>query len=1377
MFEKLIGFSVRFKGLIFALTLALLLLGIYAARHIQMDALPDITDNQIQVITSSPDLDAQDMERLVSAPLEQEFLTLPRVEQVRSLSRPGLSIITLVFEEKADLYWIRQVLSERLLGVGELLPDGLRPTLSPPTTGLGEIFQYTLVQDSSAPKLNLMELRDLQDRVIRKSLLGIEGIAEINSFGGLLRQYEISLKPEMIRKHGIAIEQIRTALANNHLSMGAGLTELNGQAWNLRVLGKMTQLEDLGQIPIYLGENKPSFLLSELAEIRYGSAPRFGALTENGAESVGGIVMAQKGANPQEIINSVRDRIAQIQKNLPKGVRIESFLDRQHLIDRTMDTVKTNLIEASIIVFVVLFAFLGHWRASLIVVSVIPLALCFALLGMYLMGQSVNLISLGAVDFGLIVDGAVILVEAMLSLMILQKIKKMDRNTAERLAIHSSKSMLRSALFGQCMILAVYVPLLALQGIEGRMFKPMAWMVGLAMLGSMILCLTWVPAIMSVMMRGEYKPAHWHERILNGIGDSYAQSLKWFLRLRAMVLLGVLVLLATGLWAFQRLGGEFLPILDEGDFALEMRVLPGSSLSHVVQSTGRVEQALRAEFPEVIKVVSKIGSSEIPTDPMPTEAADVNVILRPKSEWQSAKSREELADKMADFLKQRFPEIATGVEQPVQMRFNELLSGSKQQVSISILGSDLDTLQMLLDQLQSKISGQPGVKDLVAQGVDWVEAWEYAPRPNALAQWNFDRVDLARGLRLVAAGEKLGEIQQGNLLRDIVLRLDMDPQKSNLENLPLVNAHGDVVDLGQLADQQMNLRPSSVQRLLGERKVSLGFNVRGADVMSTVGALQDQLQDWKLPLGYRLEYGGSYRNLISARERLTLIVPVVLALILLCLFAAFRQVKMIFALLAGLPLALVGGVVLLALRNLDLSVPALIGMIALVGIAILNGIVLLVECQKSLLHGAQTEALIQAARSRLRPVLLTASLAALGFFPMAFSDGAGAEIQRPLATVVIGGLCTATLVTLYFLPWMTMILSNKTWSAKLNTSVLVGLGLLVLPSQIKAQEQELQNLPEIKSAQRLGQPLAGPELNLGQLEWSQDWDTHSNFELRHQLSLGNFGEGALRKAMRQEAQTDLEWNLQKARIRAAEYWSESIEIMAKSKIYQRMDSILGSYEKSLLIRQQLGAVGAVEGILLRAQKQELQRDQMLLQHRLKSQNTSWSKWLSQIDSTARSAEHWWKWIGQWTPTDSILNLRKKASGARIDAQIKSLQNTNWPTPFWSIEHKDRQGQLRIGLSYSLDFGLRQRELQSLRAQKEAYLLGLKPSAAIDSSRPFLSSSELLELRVLIAKNLEISPLESFQLWKTWSDMELRLIDQERELRNLQIQKFIPNLEP
>lgn len=1054
MFQKLITYSIRHKLVIGVLSIALAIWGVWSLMHLPFDSTPDITDNQVQVITQAPSLGAQEVEQYVTTPVEMALANIPRIQERRSISRSGLSVITLVFDDAADIYWARSQVSQVVEQLEKELPKNTETEMGPIATGLGEIYHYTIrAKEGYEHKYSLTQLRTMQDWIVRKQLSGTPGVAEVSGWGGYVKQYEVAINTDQLNASGVSVSEVFDALQRNNANTGGSYIEQNSNQYYIRGIGVVKNLEDVANITVKTVDGTP-VKVGDVAKVQLGHATRFGAVTRNGeGEVVAGIAIMLKGENFQEVIKNVKERISQIQKSLPEGVVIEPFIDRTNLVDRVEGTIARNLIEGGLIVIFVLVIFLGNWRAGLVVASVIPLSMLFAFGMMKTFGIDGNLMSLGAIDFGMIVDSAVIIVEAVVTHIntghfsqpevraaYLAQCQNGGAATPFALTqkqmdeeVHFSASRIRqSAAFGEIIIMIVYIPLMTLVGIEGKMFRPMALTVFFAILGAFILSLTYVPMASSLMLsRKVHTRKTFSDRMIEKLQAWYRPVLDWVLARNKDVITGAVALFCVSIVGFKYLGGEFIPSLEEGDFAVEMSMSQGTSLSQMVESCTKAEKLLKKEYPEIKQVVSRIGSAEIPTDPMPVERADIMIALKPKAEWTSAKTTPELMEKMEETLR-AIPGLEAEISQPIQMRNNELLTGIKQDVAIKIFGDDLDVLTQQAGKVKKMIEDVPGVSGIFVEEVAGLPQIQVKYNHEKMAAYGVSVDDISEILETTFAGAVAGSLYEGDKKFDIVLR--MDPSQRNVESLEQLSIplkDGTDIPLSQVADIDYSPAPAQVSHEDGARRIYVGFNVKGRDVQSTVEDIQEILDEkLKLPDGYYYNYGGEFENLQSATNRLMVVIPIALVIILLLLYATVKNVRESLFVFSAIPLAAIGGVWALWLRGMPFSISAGVGFIALFGVAVLNGIVLIGQmnqmqreektADKLSASSGVTELIhhriIESCMVRLRPVLMTALVASMGFLPMALSQGDGAEVQRPLATVVIGGLITSTLLTLLVLP-------------------------------------------------------------------------------------------------------------------------------------------------------------------------------------------------------------------------------------------------------------------------------------------------------------------------------------------------------------------------
>ena len=1028
MLNKIIEFSIKNKLIVGLFILALIGYGSYQFTLLPIDAVPDITDNQVQVITSAPSLGATDIERLITFPIEQANSNIPGLKEIRSFSRFGLSVVTLVFDDETDVYWARQQVTERLSAVKDQIPRGIGdPFLAPVTTGLGEIYQYAVrTKPGYEKKYDVTELRTIQDWIVRRQLLSVEGVAEVSSFGGKLKQFEIAIDPNKLQSYGITITDVFTALEKNNQNTGGAYIEKGPKVLYIRSEGLISTIENIKDISIKSSNGLSPLFIRDVADVRIGNAIRYGAMTFNkkgvqSGEVSGAVVMMLKGANSNVVIKKIKERIEQIQKTLPEGVIVEPFLDRTKMVNNSISTVEKNLLEGALIVLFVLIFFLGNVRAGLIVASVIPLAMLIAVILMNLFGVSGNLMSLGALDFGLIVDGAVIIVEACLFSLHSRKIAQISQQEMDNTVLKTSIKMRNVSVFGELIILIVYIPIFTLRGIEGKMFLPMAQTIAFALFGAFILSLTYVPMMTALFLNKNITHKKtFSDRMMEKLENFYQPLLNKALAIPRTIIAVTLGLFVLALVTLSFMGGEFMPSLEEGDFAVETRVLPGSNLQTSMTAITQGAKILIEKFPEVEKIVGKTGSSEVPTDPMPIDASDMMIILKNKSEWTSAKTFDELSEKMAKEL-EAVPGVSYGFQYPVQMRFNELMTGARQDVVCKIFGENLDTLALYADKLGKIVNTVEGTSDLYIETVTGMPQIVIDYNRAAIAQYGLNIQDINRIVNTAFAGQSTGVVYEGEKRFDLVVRLEGEKRQdlTDVQNLLIPTPNGLQIPLSQLAKVEITEGPNQIQREDAKRRIVVGFNVRGRDVQSIVKELQGKVEaQIKFPAGYYPTYGGAFENLNEAKNRLMIAVPVSLLLIFILLYFAFNSVKQGLLIYSAIPLSAIGGIFFLALRGMPFSISAGVGFIALFGVAVLNGLVLIAEFN-SIRKSGETDLkaiVLKGAKIRLRPVLLTAFVASLGFLPMALSNGSGAEVQKPLATVVIGGLLVATFLTLFVLP-------------------------------------------------------------------------------------------------------------------------------------------------------------------------------------------------------------------------------------------------------------------------------------------------------------------------------------------------------------------------
>ena len=1228
MINRIISFSVKNKFIIGLFIFVLIGWGTYSLSRLPIDAIPDITNNQVQVISIAPSLAVQEVESFITAPIEVAVANIPDIIELRSISRLGLSVITVVFEDGVDIYWARQQLSERLKEAEESIPDGIAQiSLAPISTGLGEIYQYRLsVEKGHEKEFNPMELRTLQDWVVRREMLGTIGVADINSYGGFVKQYEIAVNPERLRGMKLTLTDIFNSLERNNENTGSAYIDKNPTAYFIRGIGLVKSLEDIERIVVKTTNSGIPILIRDIATVQYGNATRYGAFVVDTTEAVGGVVMMLKGANAHEVIDNVETRIQSIQKSLPKEVKIEPFLNRSDLVGRAIGTVSRNLIEGALIVIFILVLFLGNIRAGLIVASVIPLSMLFAVSMMNLFGVSGNLMSLGAIDFGLIVDGAVIIVESVVHRISMSKhhhpgVIRLNQKQMDENVIDSAKRMMSSATFGQIIILIVYLPIMALVGIEGKMFRPMAQVVTFALIGAAILSLTYVPMASSLFLSKstDHKP-NLSDRLMDLVRKAFNPAIAFALKRKLLVSVSAIALFFLSLVLFSRLGGEFIPQLEEGDLASSVITLQGGSLTNTVNNVIKANRILLRNFPEIKHAVCKIGSGEIPTDPTPMETGDYVITLKDKSEWVSATTREGLVAKMEESL---IPLAGVKFEfqQPIQMRFNELMTGSKQDIAIKIFGDDLIMLSEKASDVEKVIQTIAGVQDINVEKVTGLAQIQIEYNRDRLAQYGLSVEDGNQVLRTAFAGSQAGVVFDEEKRFGLVVRLDKDYRQSldDVKNLTVALPGGHQIPFDQLADISIKSGPAQVSRENTKRRITIGFNVRNRDTKSVINDVTAQINEKiQLPTGYYVSYGGQFKNLEAAQKRLSIAVPVALLLIFVLLYFTFHSVKQSLLIFTAVPMSAIGGIFALWLRGMNFSISAGVGFIALFGVAVLNGIVLIAEFNRLEKEGITDiiERVLKGLHTRLRSIILTGAAPALGFLPMVLSTSAGAEVQKPLATVVIGGLFTATLLTLVILPVFYIFFSSakfrfkiKGESSKKIASLLLLFGAASILNVVNGQQQRVINLHDaiqialdsnlsVKSASLsidVQKALKGSSLDLpkavidgqyGQfnsytndnsIAISQSFAFPSVYVNRYKLANANIKSSELQF---KGSQLDIATQVKQV------YW-QFVFLFSKQKLLIYQDSLYSGFLRAAELRAKAGETNRLEMITARSQSLEI----------------------------------------------------------------------------------------------------------------------------------------------------------------------------------------------
>ncbi|GMN05613.1 CusA/CzcA family heavy metal efflux RND transporter [Croceitalea sp. MTPC5] len=1218
MINRIIDFSINNKFIIGLLTLALIGGGIYSMTQVPIDAVPDITNNQVQVITQSPNLGTEDIEQFVTYPVEIAMSNLPNVKEIRSISRFGLSVVTVVFDDDMGTYLPRQLVSEKLTEVREQIPEELgQPSMGPISTGLGEVYQYTLkVEPDFQNKYSLSDLRTMQDWIVQRQMAMVPGVVEINAIGGKIKQYEVAVDPNELKAIGLTITDVFEALEANNKNTGGAYIEKNRQANFIRGEGLVRSLDDIKKI-IIKNENGVPITVNDVADVRFGSAVRYGALTQDGeGEVVGGLVMMLKGANSNEVIVRVKDRMAEIQKSLPEGVVIQPLLDRSKLISETTGTVRNNLLEGALIVIFVLVFLLGNWRGGLIVASTIPLSLLFAFILMNVFDVWANLMSLGAIDFGIIVDGAVIIVEASVFLLSSYVIKKktLDKEKRNDIAANASKKMMNAAFFGQLIILIVFLPILALEGVEGKMFRPMALTFIFAMIGAMFLCLTYVPMMSALFLKPpKNEKKSWGDRFVFWVQRNYEPLLTRTLQKGKWVVGIAIAIFAVAVFTFMKMGGEFIPQLDEGDIAFHAILKPGSSLSETIETTTKIEHIVKAEFPEVEKIVSRIGVAEVPTDPMPMDFADVFVILKPQDEWVSAESKDELIDKMKDAIS-ILPGINYEFTQPIEMRFNELLEGIREDVAIKIYGEDIDVLAAKADEITKIIAGTEGIGDMRAEATSGLPQMTIKYNRDKLAQYGVSIDQLNMIVQSAFAGGYAGVIFEGEKRFDLVVRLDEQNRTdiNDIRNLYINLPNGSQIPLQELAAIEYTPGPMQISRDNTNRRTYVGVNVRGRDVESLVNEIKVKLDaNLDLPPGYFIRYGGAFENLERASNRLQTVVPIALFLIFILIYFALKSFPQTLMIYLAIPMATIGGVFALWLRDMPFSISAGVGFIVLFGVAVLNGLVMISGLNELKEEGVTNlkDRIVEGTKRRIRPIMLTAFTDILGFLPMAISASAGAEVQRPLATVVIGGLITSTLLTLFILPifyqWAEKRSERKT---KINPKFVTATAMVcLLFTSTIAKSQEIQsqdslpiisleraveiskeNYPLLKTKQleiQKQNALKGIAYDLGNTQvftgGEEVGDSQGIYTVvgMGQQNINLFGIGAKKRLQKQRialAETALDLTGLQVEQEVKKAWSQAYQQRRKFELYRELDSIYSQFEKAIEMNYEVEAISRLE---------------------------------------------------------------------------------------------------------------------------------------------------------------------------------------------------------
>lgn len=1346
MLEKIIQYSINHKLIVLLFTLGIIGFGTYSLFNIPIGAVPDVTNNQVQVITTSRNLATQDVEKFLTYPVELEMANLPGVVEIRSVSKFGLSVVTIVFEDNMGTYLPRQLIAEKLKSAEEKIPAAFGvPFMGPISTGLGEIYQYTLeVEDDYKDQYSIMELRTIQDWVVKRQLSGIPGVVEVNTWGGHLKQYEVAVNPERLRSLNLSISEVFTAIEKNNSVAGGGYIEKTNETFFIRGEGLVSSLEDIENILVESRDGTP-VLIKNVATVGFGKANRFGAITGNGeGEKVLGQIMMLKDANSKAVIGAVKKRVAEIETSLPKGIYINGFLERSELIGKTTFTIAENLILGCLIVIFVVVLLLGNFRSGLVVASVIPLSLLFALSLMYIFKVDANLMSLGAIDFGIIIDGAVIIVEFIAFKITSERSKilelpKVERqNLINKITFQGATKMMRSAVFGQLIIIIVFIPILSLVNVEGKMFRPMALVFCFALIGAMLMCFTYVPVVASMFLKPtDPGKKTISSRLIHFLEEKYSPTIIWALKRKNLVLgMAVTLLIGVGI-LFSTMGGEFVPTLDEGDFVIQPVLKTGTTLTKTIETTTRIEKILKT-FPEVDQVVSRIGAAEVPTDPMSMEESDVIIKLKPKSEWVSAESKDELAGKFKKALSE-IPGIEYEFTQPIEMRFNELITGVRADLAIKIFGEDLDILYKKGQEVQKAIQNVDGAVDIIVEKITGLPQMSVQFDRQKIAKYGLNIEDLNNLITTGFAGKSAGVVFEGEKQFDLIVRFDENHREDidNIETASVLLPNGSKLPLSEFATISYSKGPAKISRDDTKRRIVVGVNVRNRDLESVVKDVQTIIErDIELPTGYSITYGGQFQNLRSAKERLFVAVPVALVLIFILLYFAFDSIKEALIIYSAIPLAAVGGVLLLYLRGMPFSISAGVGFIALFGIAVLNGIVLIdhfKELKKQGIHDINKR-IIMGTRDRLRPVLLTAAAAALGFLPMAISTSAGAEVQRPLATVVVGGLITATALTLIVLPVLYAIFDRKGHHPKRKPGkiTLLLIFLIGIPFLGNSQEKpltveqaiqiSLENNKGLRaSAARVQQnkQLVGTAFNIDKTQVYYQYDESNFAENNQPLKVWGLSQslqfptiyGAQRKVQKGKAalsqqQFALDSRLITKHVSQAYYrilyWQNIV------KNYAYLDSLYSQFAYASNRRYEVGETNYLEKLTAESKQKEIE---ILLKQGLENMNKSHlelKKWM-QTDSAYVIPNQELPKLQLQTPdlenhpgisyyqdlenlSEASLSLERQK--LLPDIQVSVFQGTN------NFENAKTYQGFQVGMAFPLWFGNQKAKINAAKTEQQ-----------------------------------------------------------------------------
>ncbi|MCE3006925.1 MAG: CusA/CzcA family heavy metal efflux RND transporter [Bacteroidetes bacterium] len=1359
MLDQIIQYSIRNKLIVVLFSLGIVGFGLYALSEIPIGAVPDVTNNQVQIITTSRNLATEDVEKFLTYPVELEMANLPGVKEIRSISKFGLSVVTVVFEDRIGTYLPRQLIAEKIKAAEEKIPSGFgKPFMGPITTGLGEIYQYVIEVDSAHRRdYTLSDLRTIQDWTIKRQLAGIPGVVEVNTWGGHLKQYEVAVNPEKLRSLDISLTQVFSALSRNNSIAGGGYIEKTDQTYFIRGEGLLRTTDDIARIVIETRAGTP-VLVRDVATVGFGHATRFGAVTGNGkGEYVLGQVMMLKDANSKAVIEAVKARVAQISTSLPPGVSINPFLERSELIGKTSFTILENLILGCLIVIFVVILLLGNIRSGLVVASVIPLCLLFALSLMYIFGVDANLMSLGAIDFGIIIDGAVIIIEYIAFRISAQRASLLGLPRAQQQArideiTHSGATkMMHSAVFGQVIIILVFIPILSLVGVEGKMFRPMALVFCFALLGAMLLCFTYVPVMASLFIRpAASERDNPSKRLIRFLDRLYRPSILWALRRKALVLGAAIGLLLGVFFLFTRMGGEFVPTLDEGDFVIQPVLKTGTTLTNTTHMTTRIEKILK-RFPEVKQVVSRIGAAEVPTDPMSMEESDVIIKLLPQSEWTSATSKDALADTFKAALAE-IPGVDFEFTQPIEMRFNELITGVRADLAIKIFGEDLDLLYKKALEVEQAIQGIEGAADITVEKVAGLPQISVQYDRQKIAKYGLNVEDLNLLVTSGFAGATAGTLFEGEKQFDLVLRFDPE-HRHGIEDIEMASVQlpdGGQLPLSELATVRYSTGPAKISRDNTKRRIVIGVNVRNRDLESVVADVQQAIaRQVVLPRGYSIDYGGQFENLRTARGRLAIAVPIALVLIFILLHFAFGSLREALIIYSAIPMSAVGGVLLLYLRDMPFSISAGVGFIALFGIAVLNGIVLIEEFRELKAHGVHNihRRILLGTRNRLRPVLLTASAAAMGFLPMAISTSAGAEVQRPLATVVVGGLVSATLLTLIVLPVLYAVFDQRAKKKKLLAphslpvlaALLLGLGLVLPTGTARAQQTaapvaahraiSVEQAIEIAlqrnaglgaSAQRanLGQQLVGTGIDIGKTEIYYGRDENNIAPNNLPLNVWGINQalqfptvyGAQQRALRAQATLAQDrYAIDRQRLQKEVTWAyyEVVYWEQMQRQYRLLDSIYQSFRQGADRRQAAGETNYLEQLTAQTKADQVHVQLLQIRQNVQGAYSRLQQWM-QADTAYRVQDTALVRLLP-TPIDSLTHpvlayyqdaiLASQAQWKL--ARQRLLPDLNLTAFYGTNNGTGRQGYsgFQVGLAVPLWFGAQKARIASTRTEQ------------------------------------------------------------------------------